>query len=147
MAIPWLPCHTRGEGRPFGLGSARSVIEVRNPDVRGVRERTCGEHRQTKDADHAGIACRAGRRVSKCLMEHEHRRDPEDEDGEVEGVLDRPSGADGRKAVDRGIRTDDQAHEDEHEDEEQGASKGGEPAPSKLLSHRHVPPLVTILTA
>jgi hypothetical protein len=73
---------------------------------------------------------------TKCSVKHEHRRNPEDEDGEVQGVLDRPPGPDGGKAIDRRIRTDDQAHEDEHEDEEQGASNGGEPAPSIVLSHQ-----------
>ena len=115
------------EHRALGLGSARSLIEVRNPDGRGMRERAGGKHRQAKDAEHARITRMAGARVTKRAIEHEQRRDPEDEDGEVEAVLDRPSGADGRKATDRRIRTNDQAHEDEHEDEEEGASRAASP--------------------
>ena len=130
------------EHRPLGVGSARSVVEVRKPDRGGMRQRAGGKHGQANDADHARKRRHGRSAVAKRAIEHEQRCDPQDESGEVEAVLDRPSRANGRKAADRRIRPDDQAHEDEHEDEEDGASQGGQPAPSILLTHRQCPPRI-----
>ena len=85
-ALASLP-HQGERGLALG-GCAGSVIQIREREVRGMREGADRQHGQAKDAERAPEQCRREARPAEGPIEGEEVGHPQHEDDQVQAVLD-----------------------------------------------------------